>query len=54
MRISLSEPDHAGTVTVSGTGTGSAQNQTGYGRVPPQATPAAGTYTDTITATVTF
>lgn len=44
----------SGTVNVTGTGTGSAQNQTGFGRVPPQATPAAGTYTDTITATVTF
>ncbi len=43
-----------GTFTVSGTGTGSAQNQTGFGRVPPQTTPAAGTYNDTITATVTF
>jgi len=42
------------TFTVSGTGTGTGQAQTGYGRVPPQSTPAAGTYTDTITATVTF
>ncbi|WP_036285360.1 spore coat U domain-containing protein [Methylocystis sp. ATCC 49242] len=42
------------TFTVSGTGTGTGQAQTGYGRVPSQSTPAAGTYTDTITATVTF
>ena len=44
----------AGTFTVAGTGSGSGQPQTGYGRVPAQPTPAAGTYTDTITATVTF
>lgn len=43
-----------GTQLVSGTGSGSAQAQTGFGRVPPQATPAAATYTDTIVVTVTF
>ena len=40
--------------TVSGTGTGTAQTYTVYGRVPPQATPSAGTYTDTVTITVTY
>lgn len=43
-----------GTDTVSGTGNGSAQVLTVYGRVPVQATPAAGSYTDTITVTVTY
>lgn len=43
-----------GTNTVAGTGTGSAQVLTGYGRVPPQTTPAPGTYTDTIVVTVTY
>lgn len=40
--------------TVSGTGDGAQQDYTVYGRVPGQTTPAAGTYTDTITVTVTF
>ena len=35
-------------------GTGSAQSYTVYGRVPSQVSPAAGTYTDTITVTVTY
>ena len=43
-----------GTDTVAGTGNGSAQTLTVYGRVPPQTTPAPGTYTDTITVTVTY
>lgn len=43
-----------GTDTVSSTGTGSAQPFTVYGRVPPQTTPPAGSYTDTITVTVTY
>jgi spore coat protein U-like protein len=44
-----------GSNTVASTGTGSAQTFTVYGRVPPQATPAAGaTYSDTITVTMTF
>lgn len=43
-----------GTDTVSSTGTGSAQSFTIYGRVPPQTTPAAATYSDTITVTVTY
>jgi spore coat protein U-like protein len=43
-----------GTNTVAGTGNGSAQTLTVYGRVPPQATPAAGVYTDTVNVTVTY
>lgn len=43
-----------GTDTVPGTGNGAAQSYTVYGRVPPQTTPAPGTYTDTITVTVTY
>jgi spore coat protein U-like protein len=43
-----------GTDTVSATGNGSAQSTTVFGRVPPQTTPAPGTYTDTITVTVTY
>lgn len=40
--------------TVLGTGTGGMQNLTVYGRVGAQATPAAGTYTDTIVVSVTY
>ena len=43
-----------GTDTVSATGSGASQSYTVYGRVPPQATPAPATYTDTITVTVTY
>lgn len=43
-----------GTFTVTGTGNGGTQPQTGYGRVPPQAAPTPGGYSDSITATVTF
>jgi spore coat protein U-like protein len=43
-----------GTDTVAATGSGLAQNFTVYGRVPPQASPTAGTYTDTIVVTVTY
>jgi len=43
-----------GTDTVASTGTGAAQSFTVFGLVPPQTTPAAGTYTDTITVTVTY
>lgn len=43
-----------GTNTVAGTGDGAIQNLTVYGRVPPQETPAAGTYTDTVTVTVSY
>jgi len=43
------------TDTQGGTGNGQAQTLTVYGRVPIQAiTPAPGTYTSTITATITF
>ena len=42
------------TDTVAGTGNGSAQNYTVYGRIPAQTTPAPGSYTDTITVTVTY
>lgn len=43
-----------GTDTVGGTGTGLVVNSTVYGRVPIQTPPAPGTYTDTITVTVTY
>ncbi|MGB9369466.1 MAG: spore coat U domain-containing protein [Xanthobacteraceae bacterium] len=42
------------TDTVAGTGSGSAQNYTVYGRIPAQTTPAPGNYADTITVTVTY
>lgn len=42
------------TDTVAGTGNGAAQAVTVYGRIPAQTTPAPGTYTDTITVTVTY
>lgn len=40
--------------TLGGTGTGAAQSFTVYGRVPPQTTPAPGTYADTVIVTVTY
>ncbi len=40
--------------TVAGTGNGATQTLTVYGRVPPQATPSAGVYTDTVVVTVTY
>jgi len=43
-----------GTDTVAGTGNGSAQPVTVFGRVPPQTTPAAGAYSDILTVTVTY
>lgn len=43
-----------GTDTVSGTGNGATQSMTIYGRVPAQTTPAAGSYADTVTITVTY
>jgi spore coat protein U-like protein len=43
-----------GTDTFSGTGTGSAQALTMYGRIMPQGTPIAGAYSSVVTATVTF
>lgn len=42
------------TDTSNGVGTGSTQSLTVYGRVPAQETPAAGTYSDTVTVTLTF
>ncbi|MBE1162025.1 Csu type fimbrial protein [Dyella acidiphila] len=44
----------AGTSTVTGTGSGNAQAISVYGQVPAQATPAPGSYSDTITATIVF
>lgn len=43
-----------GTDAVAATGNGTGQSYTVYGRVPPQTTPAPGTYTDTVTVTVTY
>ena len=43
-----------GTDTVAGTGNGASQSYTVFGQVPAQTTPAANTYTDTITVTVTY
>jgi spore coat protein U domain-containing protein, fimbrial subunit CupE1/2/3/6 len=39
---------------VGATGNGASQTYTVYGRVPSQTTPAAGSYTDTITVTVNY
>ena len=44
----------AGVDTVAGTGSGSAQTLTVYGRVPAQSTPAPGNYSDTVNVTVTY
>jgi spore coat protein U-like protein len=43
-----------GTDTVASTGTGSSQSFTVYGLIPSQTTPSPGTYTDTVTVTVTY
>lgn len=40
--------------TVAGTGTGTGQLLTVYGRVPPQTTPSPGVYTDTVVVTLTY
>jgi spore coat protein U-like protein len=42
------------TDTVAATGNGASQSYTVYGRVPAQTTPAPGTYTDTVTVTVSY
>jgi spore coat protein U-like protein len=42
------------TDTVAGTGNGTGQSFTVYGRIPTQTTPAPGNYADTITVTVTY
>lgn len=46
--------DTVGADTQAATGTGTAQSFTVFGRVLAQATPAPGTYTDTVTVTVTY
>ena len=43
-----------GTDVQSGTGNGTAQALTVYGRIPAAQYPTAGTYTDTVTVTVTY
>ena len=43
-----------GTDTVTGTGNGTTQTLTIYGRVPPQTTPAPATYSDLVTVTITY
>jgi spore coat protein U-like protein len=43
-----------GADTVSGTGNGSTMNLTVYGRVPAQATPSPGTYSDTVMITISY
>ncbi|QDW36462.1 spore coat U domain-containing protein [Bradyrhizobium sp. KBS0727] len=45
---------NGGGTCVLGTGTGSNQSVTVYGRVPPQVAPPVGTYTDAVIATITF
>lgn len=51
---SLAWGNTVGSNTAAGTGTGSAQAYTAYGRVPSQTTPSAQVYTDTITVTVSY
>jgi spore coat protein U-like protein len=43
-----------GSDTENGSGSGAMQPLTVYGRVPPQSTPVAGSYNDTVTVTVTY
>jgi spore coat protein U-like protein len=43
-----------GTDTANKTGDGASHAYTIYGRIPPQTTPAPGTYADTVTVTVTY
>ena len=43
-----------GTDTVAGTGNGSAQALTVYGRIPAGQLPTPGSYSDTITATISY
>ena len=42
------------TASVAGTGTGSNQTLTVYGKIPTGETSLSGTYSDTITATITY
>jgi spore coat protein U-like protein len=51
---SLGWGDVIGTNTVATTATGAFQNFTAYGRIPPQPTPPADLYADTIVITVTY
>ena len=44
----------AGVDTAAGTGLGTTQNYTVYGRVPAQATPSPGTYADTVVVTISY
>lgn len=46
--------DTGGEIATGFTGNGAVQNQTVYGRVPPQLTPTPATYTDLVTITVTY
>ena len=46
--------DNVGTDTFGDTGTGASVMYTVYGRIPPQTTPAPGSYADTINVTVTY
>ncbi len=46
--------DASGGAPKTGLGSGAVQNHTVYGRVPAQATPRPGSYSDTVTATITF
>lgn len=43
-----------GTDVITGTGNGSAQSLTAYGRVPAQTTPAPGVYSDVVAVTITY
>lgn len=43
-----------GTDTSNGTGTNASQSLTVYGRIPAQASPVPGTYSDTVTVTLTY
>lgn len=53
-RTSLWGDGTSGTTVSNQTGTGSAQTITVYGRIPTGQTPPVGSYTDTITVTVSF
>ncbi len=44
----------AGTDTAAGTGNGAVQSYTAYGNIAAQTTPAAGSYTDLLSVTVTY
>jgi spore coat protein U-like protein len=52
--FTTSWPSTVGTPPYSYTGTGAQDTITVYGRIPGQATPLAGTYTDTIQITLTY